>query len=381
MPRLAILPDFREEGWPSMDLFADMLLGECQQHHADRVQAASILPSYCRRLTLLPWFGKKSTAINADRLLNRLHYYPRHVRRLRQAYDLFHICDHSHAHLVHELPAERTGVFCHDLDTFRCILEPACEPRPRWFRAMSRRILDGLRKASLVFYTTSAVHAELLHHRLVPADRLIWAPPGVAAEFTAEPSPETGSDIAPLPHPYLLNVGSCIPRKRIDVLLNVFAEVHRHRPELHLLQIGGDWTPEQRAQLEGLGIKSFVTQRRGLERRDLAACFRQATLVIQPSEAEGFGLPLIEALACGAIVVASDLPVFREVGGDALVFCPVADLSSWSDTLRQILNGRLNPPAHSLRLERARRYTWSAHASTLLDAYQRLVDSTPRSAP
>jgi glycosyltransferase involved in cell wall biosynthesis len=364
-----------------MDLFADMILSEWRDPHAHRVQATNVLPSFRRRLTLLPWLGKRSLAINGDRLLNRLYDYPRHLRRVRHAYDLFHVCDHSHAHLLHELPAGRAGVFCHDLDTFRCILEPARDPRPRWFRAMSRRILGGLCKAAVVFYTTAAVKEELLLHRLLPAERLVWAPPGVATEFTAEPSPETAPGAAPLAHPYLLNVGSCIARKRIDALLEMFAEVHRQRPELHLLQIGGEWTPQQRNHIERLGIAPFLTQRRGLSRHELAACFRQATLVVQPSAAEGFGLPLIEALACGAVVVASDLPVFREVGGDALILCPVADLSHWVDTLLRLLDGRLIPPSRAVRLERVRPFTWSAHANTLLDAYQRLFDAAASGAP
>ncbi len=374
-PRLAILPDFREEGWPSMDLFADMLLGELQTSFADRLRAERVCPPFRHRLTLLPWLGRRRAAINADRLLNRFRYYPHHVRRQRHAFDLFHLCDHSYAHLAHELPPDRTGVFCHDLDTFRCVLEPQRDPRPRWFRAMSRRILAGFQRSAVVFHTTAGVRDELLRHGLVPPERLVWAPPGVAAEFKPEPVKE---EAATLGHPYLLNVGSCIPRKRIDVLLNVFAEVRRHKPDLRLVQIGGDWTPEQRSRIDRLAIGAFLIQQRGLERRELASWYRQATLVVQPSEAEGFGLPLIEGLACGAVVVASDIPVFREVGGDALVHCPVADVAAWSDTILQILDGRRAPPTRSLRLERAARFSWRAHARTLTDHYERLLGKASR---
>jgi glycosyltransferase involved in cell wall biosynthesis len=371
-PRLAILCDFREEGWPSMDLFADMLLAELKGP-IDRVTATEVRPPYRRRFTRLPWLGSRRLAINADRLLNRFHDYPHYVRRQRQACNLFHLCDHSYAHLVHELPSERTGVFCHDLDTFRCVLEPHKDPRPHWFRAMSRRILDGLRRAALVFHTTTGVREELLHHGLVDPERLVWAPPGVAAEF--QPATE---DNASLPavlagRHYILNVGSCIPRKRIDLLLHIFAAVRRQRSDLLLVQIGGEWTREQREQLEQLDLGPAVIQKRGLSRYELAALYRGARLVVQPSEAEGFGLPLIEALACGAVVVASDIPVFREVGGDALVHCPVADVAYWADTIGSLLDGRIDPPTRSVRLDRARRFSWQAHAHTLVDHYQGLL--------
>jgi glycosyltransferase involved in cell wall biosynthesis len=377
-PRLALLPDFREEGWPSMDLLADMLVAELQAGGADRLQVERVCPSFRRRFSRLPLLGCRRLAINADRLINRFWDYPSYLRQRRQAFDLFHVCDHSYAQLVHALPAERTGVFCYDLDAFRCLLGPRPEPRPRWFRAMSRRILNGLQKAAVVFHLTNEVRNELVQHGLVDADRLVWAPPGVAAEFN--PGSE---EQRPLPpgtdgRDYILNVGSCIPRKRIDVLLEVFAALRRQRPDLLLVQIGGDWTREQRQQLDRLDLGTAVVQLRGLERSQLADYYRGALLVVQPSEAEGFGLPLIEGLACGTVVIASDIPIFREVGGDALVLCPVADVSSWCDTILQILGGGRVPPTRPIRLERARRFSWPAHARTLAEHYERLLGNTLR---
>jgi glycosyltransferase involved in cell wall biosynthesis len=374
--RLAVLGDFREEGWPSMDLVADMLVGELANGSADRLHAECVRPPYRRCFGLLPLLGRLRLAVNADRLLNRCWYYPRHLRRRRQGFDLFHLCDHSYAHLVHELPAERTGVYCHDLDTFRCLLEPEREARPPWFRAMTRRILNGLRKAAVVFYSTGTVRDQLLAHGLVDPARLVWAPPGVAAEFHAAPDgdtldPLTGTD----GRPFLLNVSSCIPRKRIDVLLDVFAAVRRERPDLLLVQVGGTWTPEQREQLARLGIGQAVVQLRGLNRSLLAGYYRRAALVVQPSEAEGFGLPLIEGLACGAVLLVSDIPVFREVGGDACLFRPVADVPVWSETVLRLLDGRLAPPEPALRSERASRYSWPAHSRTIAESYRRLLGS------
>src|SRR5262245_56722410 len=128
-PRLHVLCDYPEEGWPSMDLVAEMLLGELRARHADRIQATRICPPFRRRLSRLPVVRRCRTAFNVDRLLNRFRDYPRHLRQTAGA-DWFHVCDHSYAHLVHALPPGRAGVFCHDLDAFRCVLEPRSEPRP-----------------------------------------------------------------------------------------------------------------------------------------------------------------------------------------------------------------------------------------------------------
>ena len=88
--------------------------------------------------------GWRRQLLNADRLVNRLWTYPRHLRRWRSHFDVFHIVDHSYAQLVHALPPGRTGVFCHDLDAFRCLLEPGQERRPLWFRVLARHVLAGL---------------------------------------------------------------------------------------------------------------------------------------------------------------------------------------------------------------------------------------------
>ena len=75
----------------------------------------------------------------------------------------------------------------------------------------------------------------------------------------------------------------------------------------------------------------------GLTRAELAEVYRRAAVVLVPSEAEGFGLPVIEALACGAAVVASDIPALREAGGPAAVYAPVGDVGAWADAVAKVL--------------------------------------------
>jgi glycosyltransferase involved in cell wall biosynthesis len=372
---LAVLCDYPEEGWPSMDLCAEMLLRRLRAEHAARVRAARVCPPFRRRLGRVPLLGRRWGA-NADRLLNRFWGYPRHLRRRVQEFDLFHLCDHSYSQLIHELPAGRAGVLCHDLDTFRCVLEPQAEPRPRWFRRMARRVLDGFRKAAVVFHVSGATRRQIEKHGLADPARLVHAPNGIAPEFTAEET-EDGSEESVLPglggRPFLLNVGSCIPRKRIDVLLDVFAGVRARHPGLALVQVGGSWTAPQREQIGRLGIAAALLQVRGLTRAALARLYRRAALVLQPSEAEGFGLPLVETLACGSPVLASDIPVLREVGGAAAVYCPVADRAAWIDAACKLVEDPAAAPARPARLAHARRYSWSAQAQTIVTAYEHLL--------
>jgi glycosyltransferase involved in cell wall biosynthesis len=365
--QLKVVCDYVEEQWPSMDLVAELLLASFRGRFSQEVDASPICPPMVQRISRLPLFRHNRFARNADRLTNRMWDYPRHLLRKCDRQGYFHICDHSYAHLVHVLPHERTGVYCHDLDCFRCLLEPKREPRPRWFRAMTRRILSGLQKAAVVFYSTTELGRRIRELHLVDPERLVHAPYGVAPEFAPE---RTERDLPTPREPFLLHVGSTISRKRIDVLLDVFAEVRARVRGLTLLQVGGEWTSEQRRQIARLGLTESVRQRRGIDRQTLAALYRRASVVLQPSESEGFGLPVIEALACASLVVASDIPVLREVGGNAVTYAPVADIPRWVNVIHSVLAHPDRAPDRTKRLIQAKRYSVDQHAQTVLGAYQ-----------
>jgi glycosyltransferase involved in cell wall biosynthesis len=356
-----------------MDLCAEMLLAGLR---GNGVSATGLLPPFRRAFTRVPLLNGQRTARNADRLLNRHYWYPRYLAGQAGAFDFFHIADHSYAHLVPVLPAGRTGVYCHDLDAFRCLVEPARDPRPRWFRALARRALRGLQSAALVFHNSFDTRRQIERHGLIDPRRLVHVPLGVSLEFTphaAERGPLGGA-------PFLLHVGSCVPRKRIDVLLDVFAAVRRQFPGLRLVKVGADWSADQRRQIDHLGLSDHIVPMRGLDRRQLAALYRSAALVLLPSEAEGFGLPVVEALACGAAVVASDLPVLREVGGEAAVYCPVGDVAAWAETVGRLLADPGAAPHRAVRLTWASRFSWANHARIIVEAYRRLDESLLPSA-
>jgi glycosyltransferase involved in cell wall biosynthesis len=377
LPRLAVICDLLEENWPSMDLAAEMLLQRLASAEAPVVEPVRVCPPFARRFTRLPMpSARRRTAFNADRLLNRLWDYPRLLRRQRDRFDFHHVCDHTYANVVHMLPRGRTGVFCHDLDTFRSILDPALEPRPRWFRAMAREILKGLQKADVVFHTTIAVRAQIVRHGLIDERRLVQAPYGISTEFTAEPIDEASlRSVLPASFhegPYLLHVGSCIPRKRIDVALAVFEAVRARHPALRFVQVGGEWSPDQDALISRLGVRDSLVQLPRLARQTLASLYRHAAVIMMPSEAEGFGLPVIEALACGGPVIASDIPVFREVGADVVIYAKLADVADWATAVERVLARPRAATDREARLLHASQFSWTAHADTIAAAYARL---------
>ncbi len=364
MMRIAVIADPLEEGWPSMDLAAEQLA----RGLLGRADVRFLRPRLRALASRLPLRGRAAAvAWNADRLAHRTCSYPRWLRRHAPACEAYHVCDHSYAQLVHALPAERTGVYLHDLDAFRCLLEPARDPRPAWFRSVARRALRGLERAAVVFHSTLAVRAEALRHGVVDPARLVHAPLGVAPGLGPDGPAGDGQ-----PGDYLLHVGSALPRKRLDVLVGAFTSAARARPDLRLVQVGGTWPSALRRRLDEAGLSGRVEQVRGVPVARLAALYRGARLVLVPSDAEGFGLPALEALACGAPLLASDLPALREVAGAAASYAPAGDLAAWVDALGRLLDDPGLLPPRRARLDRAAHFSWARHADAILGAYARL---------
>jgi glycosyltransferase involved in cell wall biosynthesis len=368
--KLAVLSDFVEERWPSMDLVSDMFVA-----HAERLpglELEHIRPSLPTSLRALTVQGTGSTFKRAGRplalALGRYALYPLELPELRGRFDYFHVVDHSYAHLALALPAPQTGVFCHDLDAFRPLFQ---EGSSGWRRALAALLLRGLRRARVVFYSTEAVRAEIVERRLLPrlpAERLVAAPYGIAPEF--QPEPRTDDARTRARPRFVLHVGSLIPRKNPKLLLETFRAVRRELGSLELVQVGGEWDDDARAFLEREGLAPFVHQLRGIPRNELSALYRAAGAVLLPSTSEGFGLPVTEALACGAVVVCSDLPVLRQVGGSGVVYAPTGELDAWRAAVVGALGG--HAPSLSERLLAASKYTWDAHAATIIGAYSAL---------
>ena len=377
--RIALLADYLEEGWPSMDLVAEMLLDRLSREHAATIEVTLIRPLLRRRLSRV---SRRKLAFGVDRLTGRLWDYPRVVSSLRERFDVFHVVDHSYAQLVHQLPAARTLVTCHDLDTFRSVLEPEREPRGVAFRAMTRRILDGLRKAGHVACDTEATRTLLIERARFSERKTSVVHNGLHPSFTTGHEAAADREAAQLLGPRrssadILHVGSAIPRKRLDVLIRIMSELGGR---VRLVRVGGPFTAEQAALARDLDVSVVVLP--FLDRATLAAIYRRSALLVMPSEREGFGLPLLESLACGTPVVASNIAALREVGGDAVTYCPVGDIDSWTDAIRALLEEREEQPAEwAARQERgvlrAEAFSWSKYAREIASLYEYMVDDTP----
>jgi glycosyltransferase involved in cell wall biosynthesis len=380
--RVALIADLIEERWPSMDLVAETLAERLARNQGDELTPVLLRPPLRRRLTRLA-AGSRGLE-NADRLINRFYDYPAYLQRQRTAFDLYHIIDHSYAHLVDYLPAARTVVTCHDLETFRCLLEPARHQRSMVFRAMTRRILRGLRHAAMVSCVSGSTRAELIRFGIADERRAVVIANGVDEIFSPVPDPRADAEAARLLGPAchgrleLLHVGAPVRRKRLDVVLGVFARLREGWPSTRLVRVGGSLTRELAVLSSQFGVADGIATVPQVSSAVLAAIYRRAAFLLITSEAEGFSLPMVEALACGTPVLASDLGALRETGGDAAEYARVGDVDQLCERADRLLRERAADSASWARrreeaIVRARHFSWDAAAAHTAALYRAIA--------
>ena len=373
--RVGVVCDLREEEWHSMDLVADMLLDTLPSVSGGEVAATRLRPPMIRRWTRLPVVGGGSRARLGDRLTGRLWDYPRWLAPRRRDFDVFHIVDHSYAHLVRTLPAERTIVTCNDTDAFEAARDGSAS-RLDPARLLAAHVLDGISRASHVACISEATRQDLISTgRVDPARTSVVY---LGAHPSCTPAPDTSADaeidrrLGPRGFE-VLHVSSTIPRKRIDVLLEMFSRFRSVQPGARLVRVGGQLTRDQLRLAERLKVTDAIVQLPFLDRRQLAAVYRRASVVVLPSDREGFGLPVVEAMACGTPVIASDIPALREVGGDAAIYCPAGDASRWADALMAFHRDHADAAARERRrmasLDAAAKFNWRRYAEQMAALY------------
>lgn len=177
--------------------------------------------------------------------------------------------------------------------------------------------------------------------------------------------------------PYLLHVSSEEPRKNFDVALRAFALL-KERPgnrDLRLIKVGRAYSAAARAEHERLavelGVRDHLEFREGVGNLELERLYAGARALLFPSSAEGFGYPLLEALAQGCGVVAGDIPVLRELGGECVDYVPCRDAEAMADAAAVHLAGWDDARREAFR-ERARLFSRARFVREMNALYTKL---------
>ncbi len=264
-------------------------------------------------------------------------------------------------------------VTIHDLSFFE---HPEWHERSKvvFFRRMIRAAVA--RAAAIV--AVSGATADAVGDLLAPRAPVLTIPHGVDHGRFRPGRPGDAGDLRLLAGlgvrpPYLAFVGTLEPRKAVPVLVEAFARLAGEHPELRLVLAGRDgWGTEAvRTAVAGSGVATRVLRVRWVPDGALPPLLRQAAAVAYPSLEEGFGLPALEALACGAPLVTTAGSPMAELAGDAALAVPAGNAGALTWALRRILDDD-DTRARLRRAgpETAATYTWEASAKAHLEAYR-----------
>lgn len=269
-------------------------------------------------------------------------------------------------------------VTVHDLSFVRT---PEALPRAKraYLDLLCRR---SVAKARHIIAVSGQTAADLMAHYQTPASKISVIHNGVGEEFTPE------SSLAPTttdqrPERYLLYVGTLEPRKNLPLLIGAYARwrelTSASNRDIRLVLGGGKgWGYQEIFDLvQGAGLEQMVDFPGFIPAAELPQWYRGALAFVYPSKFEGFGLPVLEAMASGTPTITSRAPSLLEVAGDAALTFPSDNLAALVDCIELVVEqGALRGELRRLGIQRAAHFSWKRAAQQTVQVYEQVLEGT-----
>jgi len=274
------------------------------------------------------------------------------VERFVGAFDVFHFSDWMY-------PPQRGGIRA------TTIYDLVPLQFPEWVAARTRsmhtaKYRNAASTCDVIVCISHYTAHEVAERLAVSPERLAVAYPGVDPRFSPEGTPAAGG------RPYILSVSTLEPRKNLRALVDAFSVLRRRKPDVSLVIAGaGEGVEAAALQGDGVELLGYVGN------EELAGLYRGAAAFAYPSRFEGFGMPIVEAMASGTPVVASTDASLDEASGTAALRVDPDVADAFALTLERALDERdaLVPAG----IEHARGFTWEACGRAVADAYRRAL--------
>ena len=323
--KVLLIGNYEYNRQPSMQRFFNLLLQGLTKAGCDvhRIRPAPVIGRLKPGESGLgKWLG----------YFDRFVLFPPHLRRLVQWADVVHICDQANSLYLPWLKGKPNVVTCHDMLAIRSALGEIPQNPTRWSgRVFQRWILSGLRQAQRVVCVSEQTRVEFLRVANLPQERVAVTPNALNYQFRPMEPEEAGKLLRVLgladERPFLLHIGGNEWYKNREGVLRIFHHLVRlpgyekHR----LVMAGKPWTLGMRNYVEEMGLVGRIKNLVEVSNEHLRALYSMAEALIFPSLQEGFGWPILEAQACGCLVVTTNRPPMTEVGGDTAVYIDPTD--------------------------------------------------------
>lgn len=299
--------------------------------------------------------------------------------------DINHIIDHAYSHLLHTLNPMRTIITFHDSIWLQAMngRAPASSGRSI-FNWITTYNLSALRKAGRILCVSEASKRNLLLYPGFVPEKIEVVYEGVGDNFFESPRGVESNELKRRfrlpPGIHILHVGHTKFYKNIPGLIHVIAILRKeHHKDVKLIRVGTELTREQELLAARLGVQHHMVQLGLLRDDQLPLVYRAADLLLFPSFDEGFGFPVLEAMASGVPVVASNRGSLPEIVGDAGILCDPNDHAVMAKAILYILE---NPAQRNRLVEEGRRraktFTWQKTAERTLELYRELYQNASR---
>ncbi len=373
--RIAILRRAPQESF-SMDVYADSLVRELKNICPDWkiVELAPALDCIDR--------NQASWRIGLQKYYERYWRYPLTLNL--QDIDLFHIIDHSDGYLSSWLKYYKkpSVVTCHDL--INLIQPKTFEGRAR-FPLVSmtawRLAIKGMKNANHIIAVSSHTKQDTVQYLQIKPNDITVIPNGVDPIFhpVLEESIDSFRENLGIAKDTfcLLNVGSNNVRKNISTILDVISVLSAEGFPVHFWKVGADFNAEQKFFIQEHELNSCITYLGQPDENMLVTIYNSADGLIAPSLYEGFGLTVLEAMACGTAVIAANVTALPEVAGDAAILINPMDVEEIAAAVRRLYH----EPSYRQKLvcrglERTKQFTWKKTAEQVAKVYETVLEKS-----
>jgi glycosyltransferase involved in cell wall biosynthesis len=284
---------------------------------------------------------------------------------------------HATEHLLPVIPGAKNVFTLHDAAYLRYPQYHLWQNRV-YLQTMMPRFL---RRADHVICVSDFTRCDAEQFYGLPPEKMTVIHEGVEPRFQPNQDPAAHAALRAryrLPDRFILYVGTLEPRKNLATLVDAFRHVRVEHPDVGLVIAGGKgWLYEPFLNhLAASGVAEQVALTGYVPDADLPTLLSMATVFAFPSVFEGFGLPVLEAMACGTPAVVADAASLPEIAGDAGLLIAPLDIDGWAQALCRVLaDPALARDLQARGLARARRFTWENTAWKTADVYRTVFGS------